>query len=241
MSSTDRPNAPIESPHLSSAEEAERPDATTLSRRRFLAGSGVAAAAAALPSTFLAGLRKASAAVLPAATITDALGGVVAFVVPGTDADPYSVQQGLVHPAPGGVEGNAVLALEFGLNQVGAAPPPFDGLAEVVAATLEQLTPYVNPAPSGPFASGFANLSFAEKAGVFAIMDADPFDQGLAPLANSLLIYAGLMSYSEAGVLDPFTGTLVAPPVGWAISDYGGVSDGHADFQGYYRDRRSAG
>jgi hypothetical protein len=93
----------------------------------------------------------------------------------------------------------------------------------------------------GPFTSPFANLSYAEKVTVFSILESGGAGADVPPLVNALLVYAGLMTYSEAGVLDPSTGMLVAPPVGWSISSYGGVSDGHADFQGYYRNRRAAG
>lgn len=207
------------------------------SRRLFLTRSALALAAAAVAPTLLMRAGKAEAAVLSPEAVRDALNGVLAFVVPGGDA--YSVQQGLTHATPGGVESYAVLPLEYGLNQ-GAAPPPFESLSELIAYTLNTLTGYVNPAVTGPFASAFANLSFAEKAAVFQIMESGAAGAELVPLANSLLLYAGLMTYSEAPVLNPVTGELMGTPVGWTISSYDGIADGHADYQGYYRGRRAA-
>jgi TAT (twin-arginine translocation) pathway signal sequence len=235
MSSRDRRNSPPSPPTTPEHELLT----SSLSRRRFLAGAGVAAAAAALPVSFLSNLGKARAAVLPAVVVEQALSGLVAFVVPGSDG--YSQQQGLTHPTPGGVEANAVLPLTYGLNGAGLAPPPFDTLSELAAGVLEQVTGFVNPAPQGPYLSAFANLSFAEKGAVFSIMESGAAGPAVPALASSLLLYAALMSYSEAGVLNPMTGTLVAPPVGWAICDYQGISDGRVDYQGYYRERRSVG
>ncbi len=211
---------------------------SALSRRTFMARSALVTAAAAAGPALLGHAGKAEAGVLPQVMITDALNGVLAFVVPGGDS--YSVQQGLTHATPGGVEAYAELPLEFGLNVAGLAPPPFDTLSELVAYVLGSVTPYVNPAPSGPFSSPFANLSFAEKAAVFSIMESGMAGAELVPLANSLMVYAGLMSFSEAGVLNPYTRELMATPVGWTISSYGGISDGHKEMKGYFRGRRRA-
>lgn len=208
-----------------------------LSRRLFLARSALGVAAAAVAPTLFVGAGKAQAAVLPPETVRDALNGAIAFVVPG--GDPYSVQQGLTHPTPGGVEAYALLPLEYGLNQ-GAAPPPFDTLSELVAFTLDNIAANVHPGITGPFQSMFANLSYMEKAAVFQLMESGALGAELVALANSLLLYAALMTYSEAPVLNPATGELVATPVGWVISAYDGVSDGHADYQGYYRGVRIA-
>lgn len=231
-------------PHVPLTEKALQADISAtgklksgISRRLFLARSTLATAAAAVAPTLLIRSGNAHAAMLPPEAVRDALNGVLAFVVPG--GDPYSVQQGLTHATPGGVEAYAELPLEFGLNQ-GVAPPPFDTLSELIAFTLNSVTAYVNSAVTGPFASAFANLSFAEKAAVFQIMESGVAGAELVPLANSLLLYAGVMTYSEAPVLNPMTGELAMTPVGWILSSYDGVADGHADYQGYYRGRRAA-
>ncbi|MCG8440121.1 MAG: twin-arginine translocation signal domain-containing protein [Pseudomonadales bacterium] len=208
-----------------------------LSRRQFLARSAlVSAAVAAAPA--LVAPRQAHAGILPAVMISDTLNAVLAFVVPG--GDPFSVQQQLTDEQPGGVEANAQLPLEFGLNTAGLAPPPFDSLSELITFALDNVTGFINPDVTGPFNARFANLSWNEKVAVFSAMESGLAGAELITLANALLLYSGLMAYSEAGVLNPLTGELLAHPVGWSISGYGGISVGHKDYQGYYRGRRHA-
>ena len=208
-----------------------------LSRRQFLARSALVTAAVAAAPALLKS-RKAHAAVLPPAMITDTLNAVLAFVVPG--ADPYSVQQQLTDDQPGGVEANAQLPLEFGLNTAGLAPPPFDSLSELISFALDNVTDFINPTVTGPFSARFANLTWNEKVAVFSAMESGLAGAELITLANALLLYSGLVSYSEAGVLNPLTGELIAEPVGWQISDYKGISVGRDDYQGYYRNQRFA-
>ncbi len=231
-----------ETSELIGTENSDSPK-SALSRRAFLARTALATAAAALAPSLLEkmGLGKmgtAEAAVLPNSVVVDTMNGVLAFVVPG--ADPYSVQQGVTRSEPGAIEANATIPLLYGLNIAGLAPPPFDTLSELIAFLLNNIASSIAPSVSGPFSSSFANLSFAQKAMVFSVMESGAAGPGLGPIVNSLLLYSGLMAYSEAGVLDPSTRTLVATPVGWTISSYGGVSDGHKDFQGYYKGNRTA-
>lgn len=211
-------------------------EARQLSRRRFLFQASVAAAAALVTPEFLSRRGWLHAAVLPEALIADTLNGLVAFIVPGPDA--YSVQQGVTTPEPGGIDANTTPPLIFGINIAGLAPPPFDTLSELVAFVLNNVAAAVNPAPVGPFGSAFANLSFGEKVTAFAVMEAGLAGEELKPLAGILPTLTAFTAYSEAGVFDPFTRTLAATPVGWTISGYDGVSDGHADFKGYFQDRR---
>jgi len=201
-------------------------------RRAFLALSSLAAAAAALPTSLLVNLRSAKAQTLPDSVILDAFNGLLAFVVPGQD--PYSAQQGLPSDTPGGVEANAVFPLIPALNQAGLPPPGFASLAELIAFLLDTVSGYVDPAPNGPFESNFANLAYAEKAMVFAIMESGAAGPGIAPLVNPLLFFAGFMAYSDTPVIDPSTGTPVSTPIGWTLSNHEGVFDGRADFLGYY-------
>jgi len=221
----------------SAREDLSKKSGSGLSRRLFLARSAISVAAATVVTTLLIGAGKAQAAVLPPETVRDAISAVLAFVVPG--GDPYSVQQGVTHSTPGGVEAYALLPLQYGLDQ-GVAPPPFDSLSELVAFTLDSIAANVHPGIAGPFPSAFANLSFMEKAAVFQLMESGALGAELVALANSLLLYAALMTYSEAPMLNPATGELAGTPVGWVISSYDGVSDGHADYQGYYRGVRIA-
>ena len=211
---------------------------TDQSRRLFMARSALVAAAAAVAPAMMLGSSNVKAATLPAAVVTDVLNGVLAFVVPGND--PFSVKQGVTHSLPGGVEAYAVLPLEFGLNLAGSSPDPaFDTLSEFIAAmligTTGQLFPEVTGSTEAPYSS-FSNLNFTQKTILFSALESSP----AAPLVGALLTYAALMTYSEAPVLDPATGQLVASPVGWAISSYEGVSDGRKDFKGYYRGLRAA-
>jgi hypothetical protein len=173
------------------------------------------------------------------------MNGVLAFVVPG--GDEFSAHQFGVDPdpnaTPGGVAAGAAIPLIFGLNA--AAPPPqgFNSLSEALAGIVNLLASNIlDPAQPQPFASPFANLSFAQKTFLFTEMD-NPngvFEDRFLGLSAPLITFAGMMSYSEAPVLDPVTGQLLAPPVGWAICSYDGVSDGRKDFKGYYRGVRRA-
>ncbi|MCK0153470.1 hypothetical protein MWU49_07140 [Alcanivorax sp. S6407] len=138
------------------------------------------------------------------------------------------------------MEANGQLPLEFGLNTAGLAPPPFDSLSELITFALDNVTGFINPAPTGPFAGRFANLTWNEKVAVFSAMESGLAGPEMVTLANALLLYTGLVSYSDAGVLNPLTGELIAEPVGWQISGYEGVSVGRNDYQGYYRGQRRA-
>jgi hypothetical protein len=95
----------------------------------------------------------------------------------------------------------------------------------------------VNPATSGPFASPFSNLSFADKGRVFALLEGNPAS---APLAGVLPVAVGFLAYAETAVFDPVTRTISGRPIGWDLSSYTGVSDGHDEFRGYFRNRRRA-
>ncbi len=112
-------------------------------------------------------------------------------------------------------------------------------LSEVVALLLNFLASIVDPnSIVGPFLSPFSNLTFADKAKVFALLEEDsvavaqmidgnlpePLKQSLsgllAFLAGALLEFAAFGSYSEFGAFNPATRELTGVPVGWRTSNY---------------------
>ncbi len=157
----------------------------------------------------------------------DTFNGLLAFVVPGSD--PYSTAQGVSTPELGGV---SVGAIDVLIATVDESTPFVPSFSAQVAAILNGLALAVNPAASGPFVAPFANLSFAAKVGVFQIMDGTA---ALQSLAGVLPPFVAFFAYSEAGAFDPVTRTLTGPPLGWTLSQYQGVSDGRAEFLGYFR------
>lgn len=208
-----------------------------LSRRAFVVQAGLLAAALApLPGVLKrTGLLDDALAATPD-VVSETFNGLVAFVVPGPDA--YSVAQGESSAEPGGIDAGATPALIAGLNFAQWFNPT---AAEGVATLLNGVALAVNPgSASGSFASPFANLLFAEKAVVFAVLESDPQFAALRSLAGSLLGLVAFLSYSEVGVFDPGTRTLVGQPIGWTLSSYDGIADGRDELRGYFEDRRSA-
>ncbi len=100
----------------------------------------------------------------------------------------------------------------------------------------------MNAGASGPFASSFANLKFAEKAEVLRRIESEFESQAggteFAFVAGILPGFATFLTFSEAGVLDAATGELTGRPVGWELTNYAGTSDGWPEFRGYYQGRR---
>jgi hypothetical protein len=207
---------------------------TGISRRSFI-GSGLAAAAASAVlqgHSFLGSRGWLDAAQLsPPDLVHDTFNGLFAFVVPGTD--PYSVAQGMSTTEPGGVDSGAVDAFIATVDASMSFDPSFSA---TVAGALNGLSQLVHPGISGGFVSPFANLSFAEKAAVFQIMDGT---DALKLLGGLLPLFVAFFTYSEAGSLDPATRTLAGRPLGWRLSNYQGVSDGRNEFIGYFRGRRT--
>jgi len=203
---------------------------TALTRRSFLGHALLASASSALiqASGFLGAKGWLSDARAAAADATvDTFNGLLAFVVPGSDA--YSTAQGVSTPGPGGVNVGATKVL---IATVDESTPFVPSFSAQVAAILNGLALVVNPAASGWFLTPFANLSFAAKAGVFQIMDGTT---ALQPLAGILPPFVAFFAYSEAGAFDPVARKLTGPPLGWTLSQYQGVSDGRAEFLGYFR------
>ena len=206
-----------------------------LSRRAILARAGLLGAAGALAPLPGVADRLGLLGVASASTdavVRDALGGLVAYVVPGNDR--YSRAQGVSTTRPGGVAAGAVDTLRSTLDIEGP------GLAEAAAAILGASAREVASSVGiRGFASPFAALSYSRKDQVVRTL-ALSHDATLRVLGSTVPALAVFLSYSEAGVLDPRTGRLRGVPVGWRLTDYSGVADIRNDFRGYYGGHRSA-
>jgi hypothetical protein len=131
-----------------------------------------------------------------------------------------------------------------------------------VAMMLNQLAVTVHPlSVAGQFAgSPFANLSYAQKAAAFRLLEEDvatlvavvddnltqPAKQTVSGLlkflGGALLEFAAFGSFAEFGVLNPETRTLTGTPVGWSLTNYLAETgfqpvEGWNDFKGYYQNR----
>jgi len=201
-----------------------------VSRRSFLWSAALTSAAAALIHS--GGGRAWAQAAQPAAPdlIHDTFNGLLAFVVPGPDN--YSIAQGVSTPEQGGVEASATDIL---LATLDGTAPFLPNFSATVAAILNGLAQGLNPAAAGPFPSPFARLSFAEKAGVFQIMDAT---DSLKQLASVLPLFVAFFFYSEASAFDPKTRSLAGQPIGWRLSSYQGAAEGRNEFLGYFKIHR---
>lgn len=199
-------------------------------RRTFLSAAMMTAAAVLLRDSPLAAGLQAFAQTNAPDLVHETANGLLAFMVPGTDA--YSVAQEVSTDDPGGVDAGVTDIFIKSLDQSAPYLPQF---SQVVAGLLINLGQAVNPGATGPFTSLFANLKFAEKVAVFQIMDAT---DSLKPLAGVLPALSAFLCYSEAGVFDPSTRSLTGQPVGWTIAHYEGAADGRDEFRGYFRNRR---
>jgi hypothetical protein len=220
-----------------------------LSRRTFMQRAGMFGAA--LATIDLAALLDAHGlldeAHAQSANLTeDTLNGLVAFVVPGDD--PYSVAQGESANGPGGIAAGAVAALIHGLDHYVPASTVVGDNVSIpasggVAMLLNQYAERVNPAATGGgFPSPFARLSFAEKARVFELFEAEPAAENteLRFVAGILPGFVAFLAFSETGVRDLATGELRARAVGWDIANYHGPAEGHPELRGYWRGHRRA-
>jgi len=198
------------------------------SRRSFLGNAFAAAATAALiqAQPFVKARGWLDAAHAAPDLTHDTVNGLLAFVLPGSD--PWSLAQGVSTADPGGVDAGVVDVLIATIDESTPFVPSFSAQ---VAAILNGLAQSVNPGGGGTLASPFANLSFAQKAAVFQIMDATP---ALELFGGLLPLFAAFFCYSEAGVLDPATRKLSGQPLGWTLCHYQGVADGRDEFLGYF-------
>jgi hypothetical protein len=155
----------------------------------------------------------------------DTFNGLFAFVLPGSDA--YSVAQGVSTADQGGVDSGAI---DVFIRTVDASTPYVPNFSAQVAAILNGLATSVNPSGGGAMISPFANLTFAQKAAVFQIMDATPT---LELFGGLLPAFVAFFCYSEAGAFNPVTRSLSGQPLGWTLCHYQGVADGRDELLGY--------
>lgn len=204
-----------------------------VSRRGFLRTGLLTGAAIALVNSPLFGpLVKTALAATPD-LLPGTFNGLLAFIVPGPDA--YSQAQGVTSSTLGGVDANVSKVL---IETLDLSVPFLPQFSATVTAILNNLAQLVNASAAGPFESPFANLKYAEKVAVLQIMDST---DALKSLGGVLPLLVAALCYSDAGTFDPATRSLTGTPVGWAISNYSGVSDGRDEFQGYFENKRSAG
>src|SRR5690242_11822867 len=198
------------------------------SRRGFLGSAlATAATAALLQAQPLVTARGWLTAAHAAPDLThDTVNGLLAFVLPGSDA--WSLAQGVSTADPGGVD---ACVAELLIATIDESTPFIPSFSAQVAAILNGIAQGVNPGGGDTLASPFANLSFAQKAAVFQIMDATP---ALELFGGLLPLFAAFFCYSEAGVLDPATRKLTGQPLGWTLCHYQGVADGRDEFLGYF-------
>src|SRR5262249_61446455 len=161
--------------------------------------------------------------------------GLGGFVVPGVDR--YAVAQGARSVKAGGIESGAARALIETLDLFLPSNPP---LSATAATVLNEVAASVRgTSRRGKFSSAFANLSFAEKARAFETIEGSEAGS-FRFLFGNLPDLVAFLAYSEAGVFDRRRGRLRRRPLGWSLTRYGGVADGHAEFRGYFRGRRAA-
>lgn len=212
-----------------------KPSPSSTTRRRFLTSAAAGTGALLVTGT-------APQAASAASFLDHTFSGVAAFVVPGNDR--FSRQQRVSISRPGGVAAQAGRVLEETLDSaiplvVAEAELPAPG-ALGVALLLESLALNINPlAVVGPFASPFANLSFVQKRTVLQNLDELPLlrESSIEFAANAVITLAAFGAYSEFATFDPRTKSTTSQPLGWAWSQYGGVSDGWPEFTGYYQGR----
>jgi hypothetical protein len=159
---------------------------------------------------------------------------------------------GLLGPVTLGLVDDAVL---FILQNDDTMP-----LSLPVALLLNYVATVVNLLSlEGAFLSPFSRLSFADKAGVLAMIETSqsslmalvdaqvpqPLKSSVSGLlkflGGALYEFAAFGSVGESRRYDPQTRTLTGRPVGWQLSNYlpdNQVGDGWDDLIGYYQDRR---
>lgn len=236
-----------------------------LSRRAFLARLGTTTVAAgtlaAMPG--LLGRRFDAAWAQGVDLVAQTYAGLAAFWWPGDDE--YSQAQGEVGDGPGAVAANAHTHLAAALDIFVPAPDDLGSndetlpLSGVIAGSLNTTALTVNPAAAvGSFQSPYANLTYAEKAEVWRILEEDTqnldssgFPEPLANATGVLQFVYGVLpgfvqffAFAEIDKFDPATRELTGRPVGWDHAGYAvehGVDlpEGWDEFLGYYQGRKA--
>lgn len=237
-------------------------ETVSLTRRDFLScfGGGALAAAAvwALPEVLDRRGWWSPAYAEDADVVLDTYNGLAAMVWPGNDA--YSMAQGEWNDRPGAIAANTGAHVMATLDSLVPRPPTpaSDGhdtvpLSGSMASAINTMALTVNPAAAaGSFRSPFANLSYADKAAVWRILEEDTGQVAeqdpthsvgvLQFLAGVLPALVGFVAFSEIDVFDPATRRLVRRPVGWDhcgyLDDRVDPVEGWDEVLGYYQDRK---
>lgn len=211
------------------------PSADHHNRRQFLIGASIVGG-----SLLLTGAAPTEA---EAASITlDAYNGLAAFVAPGNDR--FSKHQRRSTALPGGVANGAARIVRRTLDQaiplvVGERDFSVPG-GLAYALLLKSYALNVSPFSAiGPFANPFANLNWTQKREALIRLDAaPPLNRTQITFAgNALITLAAFGAFTEGNAYHRGERRLLRTPVGWQLTKYQGVSDGHPDFIGYYQDR----
>ena len=156
--------------------------------------------------------------------VHQAIGGLVAFIVPGRDR--YSRGQGTKTRTPGGIEAGATPAVIRMLDRFLPSPIP---LSATAATILNETAMRRFPASRrGTFAAPFSNLLLSQKAEVFAELESLPGEStgSIRFLVGNL---PGLVAFAVYSL-----------PAGARLARYAGVADGRRELKGYWRGRRAA-
>jgi hypothetical protein len=201
---------------------------TGVSRRELLRRAAALAAGASVLDQLPAALRiqgwlENAYAATPNA-VTQAMNGLVAFIVPGRDR--YSRAQGTKSKTAGGIEAGATPALIRTLDRFLPGPLP---LSATAATILNETAATIDPSSRrGKFASPFANLSFAQKAKVFDTVAALPVES------------AGSIQFLVGNLPDLVAFLTYSRPIGWRLARYAGVAEGRKELKGYWQGRKAA-
>lgn len=206
-----------------------------VSRRQFLTGAAIVGGSLVITGAIPA---QAEAADI----VLDGFNGLAAFVVPGNDR--FSKQQRLTTSRPGGVDNGSARIVRRTLDAaipvpLGETDVPVPG-ALAYALLLKAYAINVNALSIvGPFANPFANLTWTQKREALIRLDAAPPLEGtqITFAGNALITLAAFGAYTEGTAYNRKERRLTRQPVGWQLSQYQGVSDGHPDLIGYYQGR----
>jgi hypothetical protein len=200
-----------------------------LSRRELLErGTALAAGAVVLErlphALRLHGWLEAAYAAAPN-VVKETMNGLVAFVVPGRDR--YSRAQGTKTKTPGGVEAGTTPVLMHTLDRFLPGPLPLSATAATILSEFAEQVLGVNRGLH-PFQSPFANLTVAQKARVFEMIESLQAES------------AGSIRFLVGNLPDLVSFIAYGRPLGRRLTKYAGVADGRKELKGYWQGRTSA-